>query len=232
MHNSKRGDLLALGLARLANAGARASPRRTVRDGGRSRAVAALSGAAAGEGRSASSELVLRRAAPSRKSRISASDAYVPWAGHLARHAMTDVMAAIKSSQDRAHLRQHAQPGRAHLPGTVAHQRRQSRHRAASRLARAGAAPQGRSGDDARQSARRGLHLDARSRHRLGRGRQGDLHRRAQGRRASGAAHRPRQSPARRAVAARCSCRPTASRCWNATPRAMRCWPASSMASG
>ena len=52
-YNSKRGDLLALGLARLADAGARPSPRRPVGHGGRSRAAAALSGAAAAGRRSA-----------------------------------------------------------------------------------------------------------------------------------------------------------------------------------
>ena len=72
------------------------------------------------------------------------------------------------------------------------------------------------------RAARRGLHLDARSRHRLGRRRPGHPARRAQGRLAAGAAHRPRQSPARRAQRARCWCRPTASRCWNARPRARR----------
>ena len=30
---------------------------------------------------------------------ISASESYVPWAGHLARHAMADVMAAIRASR-------------------------------------------------------------------------------------------------------------------------------------
>src|SRR6202042_2543955 len=30
---------------------------------------------------------------------ISASDAYVPWAGHLANHAMPDIMAAIRASK-------------------------------------------------------------------------------------------------------------------------------------
>ena len=32
---------------------------------------------------------------------ISASDSYVPWAGHLARHAMADVMAAISHPRRR-----------------------------------------------------------------------------------------------------------------------------------
>ncbi len=61
------------------------------------------------------------------------------------RHAGCD--GGDRRSQDRAGLRQHPQPGRAHLPGIVAPQRRQLAHRAASRLARARAAPQGGSGD-------------------------------------------------------------------------------------
>ena len=55
-------------------------------------------------------------------------------------------------------------------------------------------------------------HLDARSRHRLGRCRSRHPCRRAEGRQPPRAAHRPRQSPHGRAVAARSSCRPTASR--------------------
>ena len=90
-----------------------------------------------------------------------------------------------------------------HLPGAVAHQRRQSRHRAASRLARRRAAPQGRGRDGRRQAARGGLHLVARSRRRLGRRRSRHQCRRAEGRVAAAAAHRPRQSPAGRAVARR-----------------------------
>ncbi len=97
-HNTKRGDLLALGLARLA--GFAPGHRRiglsaTVADpeplqrylmpqfGGK-RSLSALVRGAAG----AVPEIA-----------ISASDAYVPWSGHLALHAMADVMNAIHGSR-------------------------------------------------------------------------------------------------------------------------------------
>ena len=70
-----------------------------------------------------------------------------------------------------------------------------------------------------RQAARGGLHLVARSRHRLGRRRSGDQCRRAEGRRracCSASAAPTTGSTSRRRP---CSCRPTASRCWNAAPR-------------
>ena len=162
---------------------------------------------------------------------ISASDACaLGGASGASRHAGRD--GRDRRRQDRPDFRQHPQPGRADLPGTVAHQRGELAHRPASRLARAGAAPQGGSGDGQGRAARGGLHLHAGSGHRLGRGGQGDLHRRAQGRGAPGAAHRPRQSPAGRAQSRRCWCRPTASKCWNAMPRATRCWRANWTASG
>ncbi|MDE2630345.1 MAG: DEAD/DEAH box helicase, partial [Alphaproteobacteria bacterium] len=98
LHNSKRGDLLALGLARLqklAPAHRRVGLSATVADpaplqrylvpqppGGEARA-ALLRGAAG--------------AVP--QVSILASEEYVPWAGHLARHAMAGVMAAIKSAK-------------------------------------------------------------------------------------------------------------------------------------
>ena len=98
MHNSKRGDLLSLGLARLQTL---APKHRRV---GLSATVAdpvplqrfLVPQPEKGE---ALSELVLGAAGAKPEIRISASDSYVPWAGHLARHAMMDVMAAIKSSK-------------------------------------------------------------------------------------------------------------------------------------
>ena len=89
---------------------------------------------------------------------------------------------ADQAAQDRAGVRQHPQPGRGDLPAALGHQRRQPRDRAASRLARRGAAPQGRGGDGGRPAARGGLHLVARSRRRLGRRRSRHQCRRAEGR--------------------------------------------------
>ncbi|MGA7676280.1 MAG: ligase-associated DNA damage response DEXH box helicase [Rhizomicrobium sp.] len=96
--NSKRGDLLSLGLARLAKlapAHRRVGLSATVADPAPlqrylvpqkpdSEALAALVMGAKG-------------AVPVIS--ILASEEYVPWAGHLARHAMGDVMAAIKTAK-------------------------------------------------------------------------------------------------------------------------------------
>ena len=122
-----------------------------------------------------------RRPARSRSSPCSTRDEHLPWAGHSARHALGEIYAADQDAQDHAGLRQHAQPGGIAVPGTVADQRRQPRHRAASRLARCRAAPPGRGGDGRRQAARGGVHLVARSRHRLGRCRSRHQCRRAEG---------------------------------------------------
>jgi ATP-dependent Lhr-like helicase len=97
-HNTKRGDLLALGLARLAAIAPghrRVGLSATVADPeplqryllpqhGGTDSLAALVRGASG----AIPEIA-----------ISASDTYVPWAGHLALHAMADVMNAIRVSQ-------------------------------------------------------------------------------------------------------------------------------------
>ena len=97
MHNSKRGDLLSLGLARLAKL---APGHRRV---GLSATVAdpaplqryLVPQPFGGEARSA---LVLGAKGAVPQISILASEEYVPWAGHLARHAMGDVMAAIKTA--------------------------------------------------------------------------------------------------------------------------------------
>ncbi len=94
LYNSKRGDLLALGLARLAKL---APGHRRV---GLSATVAdptplqrfLMPQPAGGE---ALATLVRGQDGARPQIAISASDSYVPWAGHLARHAMGDVLAAI-----------------------------------------------------------------------------------------------------------------------------------------
>ena len=98
MYNSKRGDLLALGLARLqtlAPGHRRVGLSATVADPTSLRKYL-MPQPQNGE---ALSELVIGQAGAKPEIRISASDAYVPWAGHLARHAMMDVMDAIKASK-------------------------------------------------------------------------------------------------------------------------------------
>src|ERR1700722_11838166 len=98
LYNSKRGDLLALGLARLS----RLAP--THRRVGLSATVAdplplqrflvpQIGGA------EVLSTLVRGQQGAKPQITISASDSYVPWAGHLARHAMADVLAAIGESK-------------------------------------------------------------------------------------------------------------------------------------
>jgi ATP-dependent helicase Lhr and Lhr-like helicase len=94
LYNSKRGDLLALGLARLA---VLAPGHRRV---GLSATVADprplqrfLMPQKPGE--EILGALVRAEGGAPPKISISASDSYVPWAGHLARHAMGDVRAAI-----------------------------------------------------------------------------------------------------------------------------------------
>jgi ATP-dependent Lhr-like helicase len=98
LYNSKRGDLLALGLARLA----------TLAPGHRRIGLSATVAdprplqrflMPQKPGEEILSRLVRGEAGASPKISISASDSYVPWAGHLARHAMGDVMAAIGKSK-------------------------------------------------------------------------------------------------------------------------------------
>ena len=127
---------------------------------------------------------------------------HLPWAGHSARHAIGEIYALIKRHKTALVFVNTRSQAELTFQELWRHQRRQPADRAASRLARRGAAPQGRGGDGRGQAARRGctstldLGIDW-----------GDVDlvdqcRRAQGRVAAGAAHRPRQSPARRALRA------------------------------
>jgi ATP-dependent Lhr-like helicase len=98
IHNSKRGDLLALALSRLqtlAPGHRRIGLSATVAD------PAPLQRYLVPQPRTgeALSSLVRGAQGAMPEIGISASDAYVPWSGHLAHHAMPDVMAAIKASK-------------------------------------------------------------------------------------------------------------------------------------
>jgi ATP-dependent helicase YprA (DUF1998 family) len=136
----------------------------------------------------------------------------VPWSGHSARYAMPEVYEAIRAAQDDAALRQHALAVGTAVPGTVEDQRRQPADRAASRLARRQPAAQGRTGDAGEFAARHRRHLDARSRHRLGRCRSRRPCRLAEGRVAGWRSGSGAPITAWTKRRRRSSCRPTVSR--------------------
>ena len=95
--NSKRGDLLALGLARLqalAPKHRRIGLSATVAD---PKPLQRFLMPQPMEGEALSALVIGKPGAPPHIS-ILASDAYVPWAGHLARHTMPEVLAAIKQA--------------------------------------------------------------------------------------------------------------------------------------
>ncbi len=97
-HNSKRGDLLALGLARLdrfAPGHRRIGLSATVADPAPLQRYLVPQSA----DRESLSALVIAKGGAEPRITISASDAYVPWAGHLAIHAMPDVMNAIRGAK-------------------------------------------------------------------------------------------------------------------------------------
>jgi ATP-dependent Lhr-like helicase len=91
MHNTKRGDLLALGLARLRTL---APEHRNI---GLSATVADPQPLMdyLGPG----TELVRGAAGAKPQISILASDAYVPWAGHIARHATADILESIRQAK-------------------------------------------------------------------------------------------------------------------------------------
>ncbi len=118
---SKRGDLLSLGLARLW----RLAPQ--MRAIGLSATVA-------------EPQSLARFLVPQRDGNIEAADIVVaggaaapvvemldtrerlPWAGHSARHALGEIYRADQGQQDHAGVRQHPQPGRDAVSGSVAHE--------------------------------------------------------------------------------------------------------------
>ncbi|GAA0545748.1 ATP-dependent Lhr-like helicase [Rhizomicrobium palustre] len=98
IHNSKRGDLLALCLARLSTLAPglrRVGLSATVADPKPLQRYLMPQP----EGGEVLSELVRGGVGAVPKIGILASEEYVPWAGHLARHAMQDVMTAIKKAK-------------------------------------------------------------------------------------------------------------------------------------
>jgi ATP-dependent Lhr-like helicase len=110
LYNSKRGDLLALALARLQTLAPhhrRIGLSATVKDPAPLQRFLVpqplpgeINGVRGSESRDEKkSDIVIAQGGARPRIEISASDSYVPWAGHLARHAMGDVMAAIHSAK-------------------------------------------------------------------------------------------------------------------------------------
>ena len=71
------------------------------------------------------------------------TEADLPWASHTTRYATNEIYSAIRSAPAVVDLRQHADAGGAAVPGALARQRRQFADRAASRLAGSDAAAKG-----------------------------------------------------------------------------------------
>ena len=144
--------------------------------------------------------------------RILETDERVPWSGHSARYAMSDVYDAIRHhrttllfvntrSQAELLFQELWRINEDDLPIALHHGSLDASQRRKVEAAMAQQPPAG---------GRR--HIDARSRHRLGRCRPGGACRRAEGRQPAGPAHRPLQPPHGRTEQARCWCRPTVSR--------------------
>ena len=146
----------------------------------------------------------------------------IPWSGHSARYALPDMYELIKAHRVTPALRQHALPSGGGVPGSLADQRGHATDCPASRLPRRRPAPQG--------GGRHGVRGVARRRR--------DLRRSTWG--STGATSiwsstlaRPRGPVAWPSASAApttawtspprpCLCRPTASRCWNARPPCRR----------
>ncbi len=160
---TKRGDLLALALARLG----RLAP--AARRVGLSATVAAPDQLLAWLSRSGRTDggdvkLVLGRSGARPDIAILDSRERLPWAGHTAQHAMAELYQRNPPAAHDAGLRQHPRAGRNGLSGAVEGQRRHPAHRPASRIAGGGAAAQGGGGDGAGDPGG-GRHLLPRSRH-------------------------------------------------------------------
>ena len=197
---SKRGDLLSLGLARLW----RLAPE--MRAIGLSATVAEPESLARflvpqRDGKEVSADIVVAGGAAAPVVEMLDTKERLPWAGHTARHALGEMYELIKRNKTTlifVNTRSQAEMlfqdfWRMNDDGLAI-----ALHHGSLDVA------QRRKVEDAMaagKAARRGLHLLARPRHRLGRHRSRHQCRRAQGRLAPDAADRPRQPPARRALA-------------------------------
>ena len=193
---SKRGDLLSLGLARLW----RLAPQ--MRAIGLSATVAEPESLARflvpqRDGTSEAADIVVAGGAAAPIVEMLDTSERLPWAGHSARHALNEVYDLIKRNKTTlvfVNTRSQAEMlfqdlWRMNDDGLAI-----ALHHGSLDVA------QRRKVEDAMaagKTARRGLHLVARSRRRLGRRRSRHQYRRAEGRLAADAAYRPRQSPHR-----------------------------------
>ena len=199
---SKRGDLLSLGLARLF---ALAPQLTTV---GLSATVAEPDELARflvpqPAGGHARADLVVAQAGAQPQVAMLDTAEHLPWAGHSARHALGEIYQLIKAHKTTlvfVNTRSQAEFLFQELWGANDDNLAIA---LASRLARRGAAAQGRGRDGRRQTARGGVHVFVGFGRRLGRRRSGHQCRRTQGRLAAAAADRPLQSPAGRALTGR-----------------------------
>ena len=175
---SKRGHLLSLGLARLRQL---APAMQAI---GLSATVADpmdlqrwLSPQKTGENNHAGLITVIGGARP--EISIMRTDERVPWAGHSAAYAIGDIYKAIGETKTTLlFVNTRSQAERVFQELWTINDDNLA-DRAASRLARCRPAAQGRGGNVGKQAARRRRHVDARSRHRLGRCRYGHPCRRA-----------------------------------------------------
>ncbi len=119
----------------------------------------------------------------------------VPWSGHSARYAMSEVLEAIKAHKTTLLFVNTRSQAEMLFLRALEDQRRQPADRAASWLARCQPAPQGGIGHGREQIAGGRGDLDARPGHRLGRCRPRRPCRRAEGGKPPRTAHRARQSP-------------------------------------
>ena len=116
--DNKRGEMLALGLARLATLAPnhrRMGLSATVAD-----PPALAKWLSKTAGRADDVSLVVGEAGAAPDINVIHAKARVPWSGHMAMHAMPDVYEALKTAESVHRVRQHSRPGGNGVPGVVA----------------------------------------------------------------------------------------------------------------
>ena len=185
------------------HAGARSHQRRPVGDRRRARRSAPLSGAAARRAARRSPIWCWRTPARAPDVRMLDTAERLPWAGHSAHHAINEIYGLIKRHKTTlvfVNTRSQAESIFQELWGINDDGLAIALHHGSLDVAQRRKVEAAMA---AGTSARGGRDLVARSRHRLGRRRSRDQCRRAEGRLAAAAAHRPRQPPHGRALEGR-----------------------------